>query len=184
MNGKTPKNIKLLMKEGKKYRFNKGKHYSPKSEFKKGVPSWNKGIKMTKEKYPNYGLRKTREIIRIPKKDTSIEIKIQKFLSLLHIEFYTHYYLSQIRHSYQCDIFIPKQETEGIIIPQETIIECDGCYWHGCPKCDLNPYKKLEERKKLDKQRTKELQEKGFRVIRLRGHEIKSMELNDLRNRL
>jgi len=34
----------------------------------------------------------------------------------------------------------------------------------------------------LDKVRTKELQEKGFRVIRLWEHEIKVMELNDLKN--
>ena len=37
---------------------NKGKHYSPSTEFKKGqTPCWNKGIKMNRIKYPNYGMR-------------------------------------------------------------------------------------------------------------------------------
>ncbi len=115
----------------------------------------------------------------LPVKDTSIEVKIQKFLSLLHIEFFTHQYM-KIEHGYQCDIFIPKQETDGVIIPQKTIIECDGCYWHNCPICDL----KNAKINKNDKIRTKELQEKGFKVIRLWEHEIKVMELNDLRDKV
>ena len=63
-------------------------------------------------------------------------------------------------------------------------VEIDGCYWHGCPICKLNSYKKLGERKQLDSNRTKELQEKGFRVIRLWEHEIKQMEVNDLRDKI
>ena len=124
-----------------------------------------------------------------PKIDTKIEQKIQNFLSLLHIEFFTHKYI-KINHGYQCDIFIPKQETEGVIIPQKTIIECDGDYFHMNPnkfksndKCFKNGMT-AKERWKLDNNRTKELQEKGFRVIRLWGSEIKVMEVNDLRNKI
>ena len=145
--------------------------------------TWNKGLKLTKEKYPKLGWRTSRKKQIFPKIDTKIEVKIQNFLSLLHIEFFTHKYMN-IEHGYQCDIFIPKQETEGVIIPQKTIIEADGCYWHGCPICKLNSYKKLGERKQLDSNRTKELQEKGFRVIRLWEHEIKQMEVNDLRDKI
>ena len=119
----------------------------------------------------------------IPIKDTLIEVKIQSFLTQLHLEFYTHQYM-HINHGYQCDLFIPKQETEGIIITQKTVIECDGCYWHGCPTCNLNIHKKSKEQKKRDKVRTKELIEKGFRVLRLWEHEIKPMKLNEFGERL
>jgi len=111
----------------------------------------------------------------LPVKNTSIEVKIQNFLKELHIEFYTHCYISEMRNKYQIDIFIPTLKI---------IIECDGCYWHGCPICNLKPYKKLEEQKERDKLRTNELINKGFKVLRLWEHEIKIMELNDLRDKI
>ncbi len=121
---------------------------------------------------------------KIPFKDSTIEIKIQNFLSKLHIEYFIHKYISEITHSYQCDIFIPKQNR----INQKIIIECDGCYWHSCPICDKNKGKKLKkfqvEHIIRDKLRTKELQEKGFRVIRIWEHEIKVMELNGFENKI
>ncbi len=123
-------------------------------------------------------LREARAKQIFPVKDTSIEIKIQNFLKRLHIEFYTHYYVNQIKSKYQCDILIPTQNR----IIQKIIIECDGCYWHGCPICDLKSHKNLKNQKERDKLRTKELQEKGFKVIRLWEHEIKVMELNDMKN--
>ena len=115
-------------------------------------------------------------------KDTLIEVKIQNFLKELHIEFITHYYLSDKTNNYRCDIFIPEQKG----ISQKTIIECDGCYWHGCLICDKNKELKDFQLKSIerDELRTKELQEKGFRVIRLWEHEIKVMEVNDLRNKI
>ncbi len=141
---------------------------------------------------PNHGMKgkkqtkkwlEMRKNLVIPKKDTSIEIKIQNFLSLLHIEYLTHKYISEITHSYQCDILIPEQETEGIIIPQKTIIEADGCYWHGCPICKLKVNDNILKQIKKDKIRTQELQEKGFRVIRLWEHEIKNINLDNLKQR-
>jgi len=116
----------------------------------------------------------------LPKKDTSIELKIQNFLSKLHIEFYTHKYISEITSGYQCDIFIPSQEG----VSQKTIIECDGCYWHGCPVCKLNKNPLIEHRIEIDKKRTKELIEKGFRVVRFWEHDIKVMELNNFKEEL
>ena len=41
-----------------------------------------------------------------PVKDTSIEVKIQDYLKELNIEFFTHQYIKEIEHSYQCDIII------------------------------------------------------------------------------
>lgn len=149
----------------------KGKHVSPNTEFKKGQhvskeTEFKKNDLILKEK-----LRKLRIEGKIvtPKFDTSIERKIQGFLRLLHIEFLTHNYMSEITHGYQCDIIIPSTKI---------IIETDGCYWHGCPVCN----KQLNEHQiktiELDNLRTKELTEKGYRVLRLREHDIKLMDLN------
>ncbi len=136
------------------------------------------GVKRTPKSIAKYKIWRRTQIM--PIKDTKIEIKIQKLLSQLHLEYLTHKYISEITHGYQCDILIPTQEG----IPQKTVIECDGCYWHGCNICNLKPYDKLEERKELDKNRTEELIKKGFRVIRLWEHDINNMNLDELKKEL
>ena len=126
-------------------------------------------------------IKEARKLQIFPKKDTLIEVKIQSFLSLLHIEFITHKYMSEITHSYQCDILIPKQR----LIEQKTIIEVDGCYWHGCKVCAKRDLTNNQRSKKYkDNIRTKELKEKGYRVIRLWGHQIEYMKLNDFKEKL
>lgn len=130
----------------------------------------SKGKKYPKELYPNYGIRSFRDKLILPKKDTSIEIKIQNFLKQLYIEFFTHQHM-HIEHGYQCDIFIPNLNT---------IIECDGDYWHG--NRELFSEDKLSKRilnqRKLDNIRTRELIEKGYKVIRLWEKDIKLMNIN------
>lgn len=112
----------------------------------------------------------------LPTKDTKPEVKIQNFLKQLNIEFLTHQYM-HIEHGYQCDILIPSTKT---------IIECDGDYWHGNPTLFQNKIltKRILKQREIDKQRVQELQEKGYKVIRLWEHEIKDMQLNDLSNEL
>lgn len=191
--------INLGRKKGKqseeiiRKRVESRKGYVHSEETRRKISESNKGRVMSKEaiekirktvinnyeKYPEIKekIKKARAKQIFPVKDSSIELKIQGLLSLLHVEFFTHKYISEITHSYQCDILIPEQR--GII--QKTIIECDGCYWHGCPVCNLNKTDKINERIELDKSRTKELLEKGFKVIRLWEHDIKKMKVNDLR---
>ena len=130
---------------------------------KKQSPT-NKGRKFPKEQYPNLGLRGTRANQIIPFKDSSIEIKIQNFLKELNIEFFTHQYRKEIEHGYQCDIFIPSMNL---------VIECDGNYWHSYPTG-----------REIDHIRTKELLEKGFKVLRLWEIEIKEMNLEKFKERL
>ncbi len=98
-----------------------------------------------------------------PLEDTSIEVKIQNFLKELGIEFFTHQHMS-IKHSYQCDIFIPSLNL---------VVECDGDYWHRYPTGT-----------EIDHIRTKELIQKGFRVLRLWEFEIKDMNLNNFKDKL
>ncbi len=125
-----------------------------------------------------------------PTKDTTIELKIQDFLTKLRLEFVTHKYMN-IKNAYQCDILIPKQikileDSSMIEIKQKTIIECDGDYFHGNPTKynaeDIVCFNmKAKDRWKIDNNRTQELETDGFRVIRLWESEIRQMELSDLR---
>lgn len=113
----------------------------------------------------------------IPLNDSMIEVKIQDYLKQLGVSFFTHQYLSQIKHSYQCDIWIPAMNL---------IIECDGDYWHANP----DKYKDvdLDERQRLQKEkdsiRTKELIEKGFKVLRLWESEIKVIEFSEFAEKI
>jgi len=122
-------------------------------------------------------MRQSRAKQIFPLKDTKIEIKIQNFLDKLRIEYFTHKYIGDITHAYQCDIFIPIQE--GII--QKTIIECDGDYWHGNILRFSKLNKMQEEQVEQDRIRTRELQEKGFKVIRLWETDIKKMYINNFK---
>lgn len=184
---------------------NKGRH--PKMEFKKGKIAWNKGktglqVAWNKGQKGIYHLseetrkklsevqkgkklsQETRNKMRLSKLgkkykpmseegkrnislvrqfqvmpiiDTKIEVKIQNFLKQLNIEFFTHQYMSEIQHGYQCDILIPSKNM---------VIECDGNYWHKYPIG-----------KEIDHIRTRELFEKGFKVLRLWENEIEEMDI-------
>jgi len=200
-NKKTSDSMKLGYKEGRikspskgKTPWNKDKKISEETR-KKMIPIWKENairghfqdLKKVSEGLKRYYKENPERLIRqrkllkelrkntiIPKKDTSIEVKIQNFLTELHLEFYAHKYLD-IKHGYQCDVYIPKQETEGVIITKKTIIECDGCYFHNCPICKPKIREYTLKQVERDKIRTKELQEKGYKVIRLWEHEIKKM---------
>jgi very-short-patch-repair endonuclease len=99
-----------------------------------------------------------------PIKDTTIEIKMQNYLKQLGVEFFTHHYISEIEHGYQCDILIPSKKL---------VIECDGNYWHNYPYGT-----------EIDLVRNKELREKGYKVLRFWESEIRPMEITDLQNKL
>lgn len=167
----------------------KGKRASPKTEFKKGLVPWNKektGVysKETKKKMSeswrktflsnpeiSKKMREHRATQIFPVKDSKPEIKIQNFLKELGIVFLTHKYM-RIKHSYQCDIFIPSMNL---------VIECDGDYWHGNSNSysDEDLSERIIKQKEIDPIRTKELQEKGFNVLRFWGSDIEKMNLKD-----
>lgn len=92
--------------------------------------------------------------------DPSTEKKIRALLDELKIEYKKHYFIDNIIHKYQCDIFLPSFKT---------IIECDGDYFHNYPLG-----------KPIDKIRTDELIEAGYRVIRLWENEIKDITKEEL----
>ena len=99
---------------------------------------------------------------KILKKDTKPEIIIQTLLKNLGIKFTKHKPLTQIKHKYQCDIFIHPN----------FVIECDGNYYHNYPYG-----------REIDRIRTKELQENGFKIIRFWEHQINN-DLNFCKNKI
>lgn len=133
-----------------------------KEQYKNKGKSKQKGWKHTKESLKKIKEARKKQIL--PIKDTKIEVKIQNFLKQLGIEFFTHQYMKEIEHSYQCDILIPSMNL---------VIECDGDHWHKYPIG-----------KDIDHIRTKELIYKGFKVLRLWECEIKVMDINKFNKRL
>ena len=116
---------------------------------------------MKGRKHPNY--EPCRKALHKPKTDmwlskiytkwkkgkkTDIELKIQKELELLHIEFENNFAIS----GYVCDF---------AILDKKVIIECDGDYWHSIPNI-------IEHDKKKDENLTS----LGWKVIRLKGSDI------------
>lgn len=122
----------------------------------------NKGMKLSEEAIKKIKSARAKQIV--PIKDTKIEVKIQDYLKLLNIDFFTHQYIKEIKHRYQCDILVPSLNL---------VIECDGDYWHKYPIG-----------KDIDHIRTKELIKKGFKVLRLWGSEIKVISISDFKKRL
>jgi len=129
-------------------------------------PIWGKhhSEKTRKKIKKSLDILKEKGLYKMPKKDTTIEVKIQKFLEELKIEYFKHKYIKEIKHGYQCDIFIPSLNL---------VIECDGDYWHSYPTG-----------KEIDHIRTSELIEKGFKVLRLWEFEINKMNIEEFNRRL
>jgi len=185
-NQKVKKNVKNLIKKNK---LTKGKTYEEiygkkKAEKIKKTQSISNSLSKIGPKNPMYGRKQTekwkkmRRNLKLPFRDSSIEIKVQNFLKLLNIEFFKHQYIKEIEHGYQCDILIPIQND----IHQKTIIECDGDYWHGNKDIFPKPNKLQIEQIEEDRIRTKELIEKGFKVLRLWENKIKKMTLIEFSN--
>ncbi len=165
----------------------KGRHTSPKTQFQKGdkahlgykqseitrlkisgnkernrkISESRKGMEFSEEHKQKLKLHRATMIL--PTKDTTIEVKIQNFLKQLSIEFFTHQYM-KIEHGYQCDVLIPSMNL---------VIECDGDYWHKYPTG-----------RDIDHLRTKELIEKGFKVLRLWEVDIRKMIIEDFQIKL
>lgn len=128
---------------------------------------WNKGLTIEDKRVKKniQGLLKNRKYQVLPKKDSSIEIKIQNFLNKLNIKFIKHKWMD-IKEGYQCDIFIPKQKN----IDNNIIIECFGDYWHKYPRS-----------REIDIRRCEQLRKKGYKVLVLWENEIKKMVLKDIK---
>jgi DNA mismatch endonuclease (patch repair protein) len=95
-------------------------------------------------------------------KDTSIELKVEAELQKRGIMYNKQVPLCKVTIA---DFYLPDSKI---------VIQCDGCYWHGCPiHC---PYKNEKVRIR-DMNQDAVLESNGFHVYRLWEHEInKSIE--------
>lgn len=87
-------------------------------------------------------------------KNTSIELKVKDMLNKLNVK-YKHQYL--FKKTLSCDFAIPILKL---------IIECDGCYWHSCPK--HHPKARITN----DRERDKYSSYFGWKTLRLWEHDI------------
>ena len=76
--------------------------------------------------------------------------------------------------SHKIDVAFPKEKVAVFV---------DGCFWHGCPRCfrlpeDNRSYwlKKLRDNKRRDCQQTLLLRKKGWKVLRIWEHRLKTRE--------
>jgi len=86
---------------------------------------------------------------KLPTIDTSIELKVKKYLDDRKIN-YIHPF--NLGNRFQCDFYIPFLNL---------IVECDGSYWHSLP-----------ENKRRDKAKDAYAKECGFNILRLTEKEI------------
>lgn len=149
------------------------------SERKKGHKGFWLGKNRSEETIRK--IKETRKNIIMPLKDSKPEKRVQAFLTELNIEFEKHKWM-EIPHAYRCDVFIPSMNL---------IIESDGDFIHCNPERyseDFIPFpsKRItaKERWELDRNRTSELQEAGFKVLRLWEHEINKMTIEQFKERL
>lgn len=66
------------------------------------------------------------------------------------------------------DLFIPPQALGH----KGTVVEINGCYWHGCGKCYKTRTKTQARRRLKDAKRYKFLLEQGYEIVLLWGCEI------------
>ncbi len=63
--------------------------------------------------------------------------------------------------------------------PQKLVVFIDGCFWHKCPRCFIEPQtrkkfwlRKIGLNKKRDKEINKLLRKRGWKILRFWEHEI------------
>lgn len=116
-------------------------------------PKGNKNPGFNKSKETIKKIKEKRLFQKILKEDTKPERIIQELLKDLGVAFIKHKAIQDIEHKYQCDIFIEPN----------IVLECDGDYFHNYPLG-----------REIDRIRTKELEEKGYKLLRFWEHEIKN----------
>lgn len=90
-------------------------------------------------------------------KDTKIELKVEAELQKQNINYQKQVPLCKIAI---VDFYLPDHNS---------VIQCDGCYWHNCPIHNLKP---LAGRTEKDRNKDLILYSNGFKVFRFWEHEI------------
>lgn len=94
-------------------------------------------------------------------RDTSIELKMKSLLRSFEIEYLFQYSLEKIAN---VDFYIPSKKL---------VIQCDGCYWHGC-SVHFPERSYLQEKDRIQDSKLTAL---GYKIIRFWEHEINNMQM-------
>jgi len=127
--------------------------------------AWNKGkTKESDDSVMRYSIKR-REYMMTHKGNfiSTHEKIIMDFLKESKIDFISQYYVGDISEKYLADIFIKSYKL---------IIEIDGTYWHNKPG-----------RKEKDVRRTKQMEEKGYVVLRFTDKEVEK-ELDKIKHKI
>lgn len=145
--------------------------FSPKRGFRKrthrevAINLWEdqkfrKKVSESHKKLWNTVERRTKKLRQIsPRKDTSIEVRLQEGLTKLGIRFEKHKAILG-----QPDVFIGPN----------VCVFADGCYWHGCERCYNRNNFSSQQRARIvrDQVITQKLINDGYVVLRFWEHDI------------
>lgn len=99
-------------------------------------------------------------LIKVKYRDTAPELAVRKWLDFRGIKYETH--VRMFGH-----------EWDIVVESAKTIIEVDGCYWHGCKEHgDSGP-----DRSGLDAAKDRKAKRAGWRVIRVWEHDVHKLAL-------
>lgn len=124
------------------------------------IGSSNKGRKQSekhKQKNSEWRVQHPNKI----HKNTSIELKMKSLLDGMKVHYLQQHSLEKIAI---VDFYLPEHKL---------VIQCDGCYWHGC-SIHYPQYSRLQEK---DKEQDSKLTALGYKVIRFWEHEINNMTI-------
>ena len=104
---------------------------------------------------------------RIRSTNTKPEIKLRKILFRRGFRGYRiHYHLTG--------------KPDIVFVSKRLVIFIDGCFWHHCPKCFIEPATrrsfwsdKIKKNVRRDKMVNKTLRQLGWKIIRFWEHEVK-----------
>jgi very-short-patch-repair endonuclease len=157
-------------KKGVQIIWNRGKPWNNKTKEKFRLAKLGKKLSeehklkikntMLNNKLTNNKIRENRSKQIIPKQDTKIELKVERFLNEIGIPYIKHKWVNKIKHKYCCDFFIYEDNL---------ILECDGDYFHG-------PNAPRKSQPIIDSIRTNEMINAGYKVLRLWGSDINKMD--------
>jgi len=144
---------------------------------KYGPPNWAKGL--TKE--TDSRIEKLAEKISKTRKEkiASGEINIWSAIKACHFEgtqienlLFGELIKNNLNFKQQVLLF-DKFLVDIVDKDNKISIFADGCFWHGCEKCNKGNFKGIKKRRQIDASQTAYLTKCGYRVFRFWEHDIK-----------
>lgn len=131
-------------------------------EWREKIRKSNIGKKMSEEAKKKMSIQKINNPVKNRRfYNTKPELQMKELLNKLGVHYVFQYPLENIA---LVDFYVPEKKL---------VIECDGCYWHGCPI--HFPTRAFRQEKDLI--RDSKLESLGYSVIRFWEHEINSMKI-------